>query len=283
LLRPAPAPAMEAQKPSFTLALCAGGCAGTSVDVVLFPIDTIRTRMQSVEGFRAAGGFRGIYQGLSAATIGSAPGAAMFFATYETAKPMVGSVLGKDTALSHSSSAAVGEVAACLTRVPTNVVTQRMQVGQYKSLQEAVQGVLASGGLRAFYSGFGTTVMREIPFAFVQFPIYERLKITWRDSQQAPTEPWQGALCGAVAGGIAGAVTTPLDVAKTRLMLGTARAGAEPYKGTANTLMRISREEGAGALFKGIGPRVQFITMGGLIFFGAYEAASDLLRAVGWS
>ena len=31
--------------------------------------------------------------------------------------------------------------------------------------------------------------------------------------------PWQASLCGAVAGGFSAAVTTPLDVAKTRIML----------------------------------------------------------------
>lgn len=52
----------------------AGGCAGTAVDVTLFPLDTIKTRLQSSQGFFKAGGFRGIYSGLGAAAIGSAPG-----------------------------------------------------------------------------------------------------------------------------------------------------------------------------------------------------------------
>lgn len=68
---------------SFYTALVAGGCAGTSVDVALFPIDTLKTRMQSPQGFIKAGGFRGIYNGLGAAAAGSAPGAALFFSTYE--------------------------------------------------------------------------------------------------------------------------------------------------------------------------------------------------------
>lgn len=68
---------------SFLNSLVAGGMAGTTVDVALFPIDTIKTRLQSPQGFRAAGGFAGIYNGLGAAAAGSAPGAALFFSTYE--------------------------------------------------------------------------------------------------------------------------------------------------------------------------------------------------------
>ena len=69
--------------PSFATALIAGGLAGTSVDVALFPIDTLKTRLQSPQGFLKAGGFRGVYSGIGAAAAGSAPGAALFFSTYE--------------------------------------------------------------------------------------------------------------------------------------------------------------------------------------------------------
>jgi solute carrier family 25 (mitochondrial S-adenosylmethionine transporter), member 26 len=37
-------------------------------------------------GFLKAGGFNGVYRGLSAAAVGSAPGAAVFFSSYETLK-----------------------------------------------------------------------------------------------------------------------------------------------------------------------------------------------------
>lgn len=51
----------------------AGGVAGTAVDVILFPLDTLKTRLQSAEGFVKSGGFRGIYAGLASCASGSAP------------------------------------------------------------------------------------------------------------------------------------------------------------------------------------------------------------------
>ena len=39
----------------------------------------------------------------------------------------------------------------------------------------------------------------------------------------------------------------------------------------------IAAEEGVAGLFKGIGPRVGWITLGGYIFFGAYEKSMELL------
>lgn len=91
----------------FVVALFSGAAAGFSVDVALFPlgnnmsffffvslslftfIDTLKTRLQSASGFWSSGGFRGIYKGLSAAAIGSAPGAALFFSTYEMNKVLL--------------------------------------------------------------------------------------------------------------------------------------------------------------------------------------------------
>lgn len=271
---------MEAKRESpFSLALLAGGMAGMSVDITLHPIDTLRTRMQSAEGFMKAGGFQGMYKGIASAAIGSAPGAAAFFSTYETMKQVLKTANGgQEHWLHHSMASSIGEVAACMIRVPTAIVTQRLQVGQYATLAEALKATYASGGLGGFYVGYGTLVAREIPFAFIQFPIYERLKKKWAESQGAPTGPFQGACCGSVAGGFAGACTTPLDVTKTRIMLEKSVEGqSKRYVGTINTIRLIAKEEGSSALLKGIGPRVTWITIGGFIFFGAYESFTKAL------
>eukprot|EP00440_Ansanella_granifera_P016803 gb/GFBE01018258.1/.p1 GENE.gb/GFBE01018258.1/~~gb/GFBE01018258.1/.p1 ORF type:complete len:278 (+),score=62.06 gb/GFBE01018258.1/:1-834(+) len=267
----------------FTLALIAGGIAGTTVDVALHPLDTFRTRLQSTEGFWAAGGFRGAYKGLFSAALGSAPGAAMFFSTYETAKKVSKRFSGdQEHWTQHAGASSCGEVMACLVRVPTAVVTQNMQVGRYATFNEAVSSTWKQGGIRSFYVGYGTTVMREIPFSFIQFPIYEQFKKTWSAWQGRETNPVQGAACGSVAGAIAGGLTTPLDVAKTRIMLEKVEEGAaKRYTGTSQTLKIIHAEEGVAGLFKGLSPRVTWITIGGFIFFGAYEGAQKALWKTG--
>lgn len=48
--------------------------AGTAVDLLFFPIDTVKTRLQSSQGFIKAGGFKGIYKGVGSVVVGSAPG-----------------------------------------------------------------------------------------------------------------------------------------------------------------------------------------------------------------
>jgi len=54
--------------------LQSGSLAGFAVDIVLYPLDTIKTRLQSSAGFRHSGGFRGIYRGLGSVAVGSVPG-----------------------------------------------------------------------------------------------------------------------------------------------------------------------------------------------------------------
>ncbi|KAJ1735661.1 S-adenosylmethionine transporter [Coemansia biformis] len=270
--------------PSTLQCLAAGAVAGMAVDTALFPLDTIKTRLQARAGFLASGGFRGIYSGLSSAILGSAPGAAAFFLMYEKTKAALSELPERHQPLVHMLAASAGEVAACLVRVPTEVIKQRLQAGHHDSLAAAVRGTHAADGLRGFYRGFLTQVVREIPFTCIQFPIYESLKQWHARRQNRPIRSWEAAVCGSVAGGTAAALTTPLDVVKTRVMLSTSAAGSAPglaYSGVVPTLTRIVREEGARALFRGIVPRTVWISIGGFVFLGSYEQARSTLVSAG--
>ncbi|KAG8225272.1 hypothetical protein J437_LFUL006505 [Ladona fulva] len=209
----------------------AGGAAGTAVDISLFPLDTIKTRLQSRQGFWKAGGFRGIYAGLGPAAAGSAPNAAVFFCTYDWVKrkccPLVEE---KWLPLVHMLGASCGEVTACTVRVPVEIVKQRCQVAASKSVFMVLSNIIKQGGLRGLYQGYFSTLLREIPFSLIQFPLWEGFKTYWHMHRvhQGINEELGAvrvSICGAIAGGISAALTTPMDVAKTQIMLNTSRQG----------------------------------------------------------
>ncbi|KAI1300764.1 mitochondrial carrier domain-containing protein [Xylaria venustula] len=303
-----------ATNPAFTTALLAGGIAGTTVDLSLFPLDTLKTRLQSRAGFFPSGGFRGVYRGVGSAVVGSAPGAAFFFCTYEGVKDVLSRArrrrqeddvararlgLGKRTGagaregkswaepLEHMAAASLGEVAACAVRVPTEVVKQRAQAGHHGgSSAGALRAILGQYGTigltgvwRELYRGWGITVMREVPFTVIQFPLWEAMKSWGRRRKQgtvgAGSEVGAGesALYGSISGAVAAGITTPLDVLKTRVMLSKER------ESVITVLRDLLANHGIRPFFAGIGPRVAWISAGGAIFLGSYQWAVNALQS----
>ncbi|KAM6247759.1 mitochondrial S-adenosylmethionine carrier protein isoform 4-T4 [Spheniscus humboldti] len=233
-------------------ALAAGGVAGVCVDLILFPLDTVKTRLQSPQGFRKAGGFHGIYAGVPSTAIGSFPNAAAFFITYENVKSMLhhGST-SYLTPATHMVAACLGEVVACLVRVPSEVVKQRAQVSPSSSTLRILSHTLYHEGIQGLYRGYKSTVLREctsvhwcgnwimllrtvneqIPFSLVQFPLWESLK--------AGSSNASGNVLAALGG--------------------------------------IWRTQGLSGLFAGVVPRMAAISLGGFIFLGTYEKTRQLL------
>lgn len=275
-------------QPNFSTALLAGGLAGTTVDLSLYPLDTLKTRLQSAQGFFAAGGFRGIYRGVGSAVIGSAPGAAFFFCTYEATKSALATRRyangdkNREGPLDHMVAASLGEVAACAVRVPTEVVKQRAQAGMHGGSSAGALGAILgqyrtirfSGVWRELYRGWGITVMREVPFTVIQFPLWEALKAWGRQrTDVVEVSAVESAVYGSISGGVAAAITTPLDVLKTRVMLSKERERVLPV------LRSILETHGIRPFFAGIGPRVMWISAGGAIFLGSYQWAVNALQA----
>ncbi|XP_075146637.1 S-adenosylmethionine mitochondrial carrier protein homolog [Haematobia irritans] len=267
---------------NFINALVAGGVAGMVVDIALFPIDTVKTRLQSERGFWRSGGFKGVYKGLAPAAAGSAPTAALFFCAYENFKRLFCNLSGctKNSPFVHMASASSAEVLACLIRVPVEIAKQRRQTLGNKSQHGALQilwtAYKTEGLRRGLYRGFGSTIMREIPFSLIQFPLWEFFKLQWQPVTGLDSTPFTVALCGAVAGGISAGLTTPLDVVKTRIMLAEQNSAIRKLS-IPKVLGSIYREKGLRGLFAGFVPRVMWITLGGAFFFGFYDLTTRML------
>ncbi|KAK1259383.1 hypothetical protein QJS04_geneDACA005469 [Acorus gramineus] len=252
----------------------AGGAAGVVVETALYPIDTIKTRLQAAHG----GGkiiLKGLYSGLAGNLAGVLPASAIFVGVYEPSKQKLLKIFPEHlSAVAHLTAGAIGGVFSSLVRVPTEVVKQRMQTGQFASAPDAVRLIVAKEGFKGLYAGYSSFLLRDLPFDAIQFCIYEQIRLGYKIAARRDLKDAENAVIGAFAGVITGAITTPLDVIKTRLMV---QGSASQYKGVLDCVQTIVREEGPSALLKGIQPRVLWIGIGGSIFFGVLERTKQLL------
>jgi hypothetical protein len=88
----------------------------------------------------------------------------------------------------------------------------------YKGTAHAARTIIRQEGFSALFYGYKATIFRDLPFSALQFTFYEQGQTwarQWKRSRDIglPLE----LLTGAAAGGLAGVITCPLDVVKTRI------------------------------------------------------------------
>lgn len=118
-----------------------------------------------------------------------------------------------------------------------------------KPMQSSLE-IVRELGLRGVYKGAAATLLRDIPFSFVFFPLSSWLKEKAAEragpGQKAPVV-WVFA-AGVGAGMVAAGAVTPCDVIKTRLQ--TRQVGVQ-YAGIRDAAVKIYLHDGVGAFFKG--------------------------------
>ncbi|KAG8168922.1 hypothetical protein KVR01_001671 [Diaporthe batatas] len=131
--------------------LLAGAAAAFAVDLVVYPLDTVKTRLQSQDylktfsrsasashasaGHASGSVFRGLYQGVGSVVIATLPAAGLFFTTYEATKPFYAGLSSAlpghaalPTPLVHSLASGTAEMASCLVLTPAEVIKQNAQM-----------------------------------------------------------------------------------------------------------------------------------------------------------
>jgi len=260
-------PAMSSSQYIVT-SIVSGGIGALAFDGVLHPVETVKTRLQSDTGFLKSGGFRGVYRGVASALLGSVPYGAAFFLAYDASKLCLSKRISNDTAV-HMFGACIGETVASTVHMPFEVVKNTAQgPGNFNSLS-AFKHVCKSG-IHGLYCGLFSRVCREIPFVFLEFPIWEFLKVKVANHYKRDVTALESGICGSVAAAIAAAVTTPLDVAKTRIILSDKNSPSyteNPFR----IMYQVYRDEGARKLFSGTIPRVVWLSLGAFLYLGAYD------------
>ncbi|CCU75758.1 mitochondrial RNA-splicing protein [Blumeria hordei DH14] len=284
----------EALPPNFSLLqnMTAGAFAGIAEHTVMYPIDAIKTRMQILNPTPSAvynGMLQGAYRiatgegifclwrGVSSVIMGAGPAHAVYFATYEAVKHLMGgNQAGVHHPLAAVTSGACATIASDALMNPFDVIKQRMQIHNshkiYKSFSDCARYVYRTEGISAFYVSYPTTLSMTIPFTALQFLAYESLSTFINPSKAY--DPLTHCSAGALAGGFAAALTTPMDVVKTMLQTrGTASDSAlRNVNGFMEGAKLLYKREGYCGFFKGVKPRVVTTMPGTAICWSAYEA-----------
>ena len=112
-------------------------------------------------------------------------------------------------------------------------------------------------------------MVRDIPYAVITLVSYEILQGILKDSKRK--KQLKNLACGSIAGGIGTLLTTPMDLVKTRMMVGG------EYPGFLPAVVGIYKKEGPSAFLIGMGPRLAHKIPANGVFFFFYEIFRSLL------
>lgn len=120
------------------------------------------------------------------------------------------------------------------------------------SATQITLNLLRSKGFLGLYQGCGATLLRDVTFSAIYFPLFANLNAQGRrreGSNQAVF--YHSFLSGCVAGCIASFSVTPFDVVKTRLQTIHKGHGELTYSGIIDCFRKVYTNEGPKAFFKG--------------------------------
>ncbi|CAL4060902.1 unnamed protein product, partial [Meganyctiphanes norvegica] len=255
----------------FSLGAIAGAIGATAV----YPIDLVKTRMQNQRTGSYIGelmyrnsfdcfkkvvrheGLTGLYRGLVPQLIGVAPEKAIKLTMNDLMRDKLSDKKGNIQLWGECMAGAIAGASQVVFTNPLEIVKIRLQVaGEVinQGTKVSAVGVIKELGFLGLYKGARACFLRDIPFSAIYFPVYAHSKILLAD-ENGYNSPLSLLVAGAIGGVPAASLTTPADVIKTRLQV-AARAGQTSYNGVFDAAVKIYREEGGKALWKGAPARV---------------------------
>ncbi|KAJ9517520.1 hypothetical protein QJQ45_025000 [Haematococcus lacustris] len=204
---------------SFVSHMIAGAVAGTVEHVAMYPVDTIKTRMQALShpGQRLHNmsvwgaihtavrreGLAALYKGVGAVAGGAGPAHAVHFAVYEAVKQQLGGYRPGHNPLISGVAGAVATAFNDAIMTPADVIKQRLQVvhSPYRGVLDCVRQVYHSEGPAAFFRSYRTTLVMNVPFIAMHFSVYDAAKGLLVGGEDGDEDT---LLVQLVAGGVAG-------------------------------------------------------------------------------
>ncbi|XP_047120513.1 mitochondrial glutamate carrier 1-like [Schistocerca piceifrons] len=283
----------DTQKEKFPLLakVVNGGLAGVISVTTLFPLDLVKTRLQiqrikpnctqmynsmwdCFKKTYKSEGFRGMYRGSGVNVLLITPEKAIKLIVNDYCRHYL-SQEHKLTLKFEILSGAIAGMCQVIITTPMELLKVQLQnAGQLAILQKVDRKaapkfeathialkLLRTEGISGLYRGLGITMVRDISFSVLYFPVFAHLNAFGPKKHSAPDKAvfWFTFLAGCASGSIAALCATPFDVIKTRLQLLVAVDSEMKYSGIVDAAVKILRTEGPFAFFKGGATRVLVI------------------------
>ncbi|XP_066556454.1 mitochondrial glutamate carrier 1 [Amia ocellicauda] len=120
-----------------------------------------------------------------------------------------------------------------------------------QTAMQITRDLLRSEGIAGLYRGLGATLMRDVPFSIIYFPLFANLNALGQSEEGGASPFYVSFVAGCVAGSTAAVAVNPCDVIKTRLQSLQKGAQEDTYTGVTDCIRKLLRKEGPSALLKG--------------------------------
>jgi solute carrier family 25 citrate transporter 1 len=219
-------------------------------------------------------GFWSLYRGLTPTLMGSIPKAGIRFGLNAVIKDNLKDANGNLTAPKHFLAGLGAGVAEALMVVAPVETVKTKCIELNMPFTKAFKHIMATEGVGGVYQGAAATAMKQGSnqgLRFMWFNEYKR--IVTNDGEKVMT-PLLGLFGGMSAGCFSTMGNNPFDVVKTR-MQGTK---ASQYKNTLDCFKQIIKNEGFGAFYAGVVPRLGRVVPGQGIIFMSFETIQKTLE-----
>jgi solute carrier family 25 citrate transporter 1 len=272
----------------------AGGTAGAIEAATTYPFEAAKTRLQ----FRGTGvnsypttarnplvliqqvvrrdGIRNLYAGADALIIGTAWKAAVRFLGFDTLKALFADEKGRTSkAGGVLAGFGAGILESVLAVTPFETIKTALiddarrpaTERRFRGFASTTAALFREQGVRGLYKGLLPVTLRQAANSSVRMGSYNALKEVFEPKTSIGIFG-----IGALAGTITVYTTMPLDTVKTRM-----QALGREYSSTLNCAVRVFREEGVFAFWRGATARWLRLVLSGGIVFTVYERTLDLL------
>ncbi|KAK9459960.1 mitochondrial carrier domain-containing protein [Lipomyces oligophaga] len=274
--------------------LVAGAFAGIMEHSVMYPVDAIKTRMQiissggssysgisnAISRISATEGVRALWRGVTSVVIGAGPAHAVYFGVYEVTKQYFGGNEGSGYhPIATSLAGACATISSDALMNPFDVIKQRMQLSgsRYPNIYACASSVYRAEGFSAFYLSYPTTLLMNVPLTALNFTTYEALSKVLNPDRRY--DPLTHCVAGGLAGAVAAAATTPLDVVKTLLQTKGSSNDIEirNSRSFVDAAKIIYRRDGFSGFLRGLRPRIVANMPSTAICWTSYEMAKFYL------